>query len=49
MTFNDFIDKHDLKNRATSNVKKYEKLKKMELDSKVGIIWEMGIFQKNIV
>ena len=37
ITFNDFVCKHKLKNKATSNVKIYEVLKQIGLDSKVGI------------
>ena len=37
MTFNDFVHKHNLKNKATSNLKFYEILRKMGLDSKVAI------------
>ena len=37
MTFNDFLHKHNLKNKATSNIKIYEVLKKIGLDSKVGV------------
>ena len=36
MTFSDFVHKHNLKNKATSNIKIYEVLKKLGLDSKVG-------------
>ena len=37
MTFNDFVKKHNLKNRATSNSNMYEVLKMIGLNSKVGI------------
>ena len=37
ISFNDFVHKHNLKNKATSNIKIYEVLKKIGLDSKVGI------------
>ena len=37
MTFNDFIHKHNLKNKATGYIKLYEVVKKIGLDSKVGI------------
>ena len=35
MTFSDFVHENKLKNKATSNVKIYEVLKKIGLDSKV--------------
>ena len=44
MSFNDFIKKYNLKNRATSNIKLYEVLKKIGLDSKVGIFLRDGDF-----
>ena len=44
MTFNDFVHKHNLKNKATSNIKIYEVLKKMALDSEVGIYLRDGDF-----
>ena len=47
ITFNDFVHKHNLKNKATSNIKIYEVLKKMGLDSKVGIYLRDGIFSTN--
>ena len=37
ITFNEFIKKYNLKNKATSNIKVYEVLKTMGLDSKVVI------------
>ena len=37
MTFNDFVHKHNLKNKATSNLKLYEVLKKIGLDTNVEI------------
>ena len=37
MSFNDFVHKHNLKNKATSKLKLYEVLKKIGRDSKVGI------------
>ena len=37
MSFNGFIEKNSLKNKATSNLKLYKVLKKIELDTKVGI------------
>ena len=42
MTFNDFVRKHKLKNKATSNIKIYEELKKIGLDTKVGIYLRDG-------
>ena len=44
MTFNDFIHEHNLKNKATKNIKIYEVLKKIRLDSKVGIYLRDGDF-----
>ena len=44
MAFNDFVDKHSLKNNATSNIKIYEVLKKIGLGSKVGIYLRVGDF-----
>ena len=42
--FNDFVHKYNLKNKATSNIKIYEVLKKIALDSKVGIYLRDGDF-----
>ena len=47
MTFNDFIYNYNLKNKATSNIKIYEVLKKMGLDLKVGIFLRDEIFSTN--
>ena len=44
ITFNDFNKKYNLKNRATSNIKIYEPLKEMGLDSMVGIYLRDGDF-----
>ena len=44
MLFNDFVHKHKLKNKATSNLKLYEVLKKIGLDSNVGIYLRDGDF-----
>ena len=44
MSFNDFLHKHKLKNKATSNIKLYEVLKKLGLDLKVGIYLRDGDF-----
>ena len=48
MSFNDFVHKYKLKNKTTSNVKKYEVLKKIGLDSKVGIYLGDGVFSSDI-
>ena len=48
MTFNDFVRKHDLKNKATSNLKRYEVLKNLRLDTKVGIYLRDGSFSSDI-
>ena len=48
MSFNDFVRKHDIKNEATSNLKLYEVLKKIGLDSKVGIYLRDGPFSTDI-
>ena len=48
MSFNNFIHKHNLKNKATSNMKIYEVLKKIGLDSKVGIYLRDGSFSSDI-
>ena len=37
MAFNDFVHEYGLKSKATSNIIIYEVLKKIGLDSKVGI------------
>ena len=47
VNFNDLIKKYNLKKRATSNTKIYEVLKKMALDSKVGIYSRDGDFSTN--
>ena len=44
MDFIDFVHKHNLKNKATSNIKINEVLKKIALDSKVGIYLRVGDF-----
>ena len=46
--FNDFVHEHDLKNKATSNLKIYKVLKKIGLDSKVGIYLRDGPFSSDI-
>ena len=48
MSFNDFVHKHKLKNKATSNIKIYEVMKKIKLDSKVGIYLRDGSFSSDI-
>ena len=48
MTFNDFIKNYGLKNNAASNIKIYEVLKKIGLDSKVGIYLRDGPFSSHI-
>ena len=42
MTFNDFVHKYKLLNKATSNIKIYEVLKKIGQDSKVEICLRDG-------
>ena len=48
MTFNDFVHKFKLKNKATSNIKIYEVLKNIELDTKVRIYLRDGPFLGDI-
>ena len=49
MTFNDFINKHNSKkNKATSNLKLNEVLKKIALDSKVRVYLRDGVFSRVI-
>ena len=48
ITFNDFVLKHNLKNKSTSNIKMHEVLKKMGLDSKVGIYLRDGVSESDI-
>ena len=48
ITFNDFVQKHNLKNKATSNIKRYEVLNKIGLDSKVRIYLRDGLFSSDI-
>ena len=47
ITFNDFVHKYNLKNKATSDTKKYKVLKKIGLDSKVKISLRDGDFWTN--
>ena len=44
MSFNDFVQKNNLKNKATSIIGIYEVLKNLGLDSKVGIYLRDGDF-----
>ena len=48
ITFNEFIKKYNLKNKALSNLKIYEVLKMIGLDSKVGIYLRDGPFSSDI-
>ena len=48
MLFNEFVRVHDLKNKATSNIKIYEVLKNIGLDTKVGIYLRDGSFSSDI-
>ena len=48
ITFNEFIKKYNLKNKATSNIKLYEVLKNIRLDTKVGIYLRDGLFSTDI-
>ena len=48
MTFNDFVHKHNLKNKTTSSIKIYEVLEKIGLDSKVGIYLRDGDFSTQL-
>ena len=47
MLFNDFVHRYNLKIKATSNLKLYERLKKIGLDSKVGIYLRDGSFSSD--
>ena len=47
ITFNDFVPKHNLKNKTTTNIKIYEVLKKIGLDSKLGIYLRDGPFSSD--
>ena len=47
MMFNDFVHKFGSKKKATSNIKFYEVLKKIGLDSKVGIYLRDEDFSTN--
>ena len=48
ITFNDFVKKYNLKNKATSNKKIYEVLKNIGLDTKVGIYLRDASFSTDI-
>ena len=48
ITINEFIKKYNLKNKATSNIKLYEVLKNIRLDTKVGIYLRDGSFSSDI-
>ena len=48
MTFNDFIKKYNLRNKATSDIKIYEVLKNIGLDTKVEIYLRDGSFSTDI-
>ena len=48
ITFNDVVHKHNLENKATSNIKIYEVLEKIGLDSKVGNYLRDGPFSSDI-
>ena len=48
ITFNDFIKKYNLRNKATSNIKIYEALKNIGLHTKVEIYLRDGLFSTNI-
>ena len=48
ITFNDFVKKYNLQNKATSKIKIYEVLKNIGLDTKVGIYLSDGPFSTDI-
>ena len=48
MLFNEFVRVHDLKNKATSNIKIYEVLKNIGPHTKVGIYLRDGPFSTDI-
>ena len=47
VTFNDFVHKYNLKNKATSNIKIYEVLKKIGLERKVEVYLRDGPFSSD--
>ena len=49
MTFNGFVHKYGSKNKTAINIKIYEVLKKIRLDSKLGIYLREGDFQQLMV
>ena len=48
ITFNDFVHENNLKIKATSNMKIYEVMKKIGVDSKVGSYLRDGSFSSDI-
>ena len=48
MDFNDFVHKYNLKNKAASNIKIYEVLKKIGLERKVEVYLRDGPFSSDI-
>ena len=48
ITFNDFVRKHKLKNKATSKLNLYGVLKEIGLDIKVGIYLRDGSFSADV-
>ena len=48
ISFNNFVKKYNLKNKATSNIKTYEVMRKIGLDSTVGIYLRDGSFSTDI-
>ena len=48
MSFNDFVKKHNLENKATSNIKIHEVLKNIRLNTKVGIYLRDGPFSTDM-
>ena len=48
MTFNDFVHKYKLKNKATSIIKRYEVMKNIRLDTKLEIYLRDGPFSTDI-
>ena len=48
MSFNDFVHKNNLKNKATSDIKTDEVLKNIGLHTKVGIYLRDGPFPSDI-
>ena len=48
MSFKEFVHKYNLKNKVISKIKFYEVLKKIGLDSKVGIYLRDGLFSKDV-